>query len=325
LSKIVLTRRLKHASVQRITAVCAVMLMLIALALPAEARTRRHRRPSALRVALEPFSLVHSAVHAVAAPIAIDSVRLAAEVATAPVRVAYHATRPSSAEEPRDEDANNDVNERIYTPEPLRAHGAVDYNQPMRVAYVVPRAASPVAPQAQPADDGAEPDESQRSTRKSDRDDADDERMESHGSKPIVSGSHAVLRGGIAYAPSQAPQAVKNAIWAANTLRYKPYVWGGGHGSFYDRGYDCSGTVSFALHSAGVIGSPLPSSDLMRFGEGGRGRWFTVYSRNGHTFAVIAGLRLDTTDFMNGGNTGPRWHADLRDTSGYVARHPAGM
>jgi hypothetical protein len=63
----------------------------------------------------------------------------------------------------------------------------------------------------------------------------------------------------------------------------------------------------------------------MRFGERGRGRWFTIYSRNGHTFAVIAGLRLDTTDFRNGGNTGPRWHTDMRDTGGYVARHPAGM
>jgi hypothetical protein len=63
----------------------------------------------------------------------------------------------------------------------------------------------------------------------------------------------------------------------------------------------------------------------MRYGERGRGRWITVYSRRGHTFAVIAGLRLDTTDFQNGGNTGPRWHVDGRDTRGYVARHPAGM
>ena len=141
----------------------------------------------------------------------------------------------------------------------------------------------------------------------------------------MVSGSRAVLRGGVAYAPSHAPQSVKNAIWAANTLRRKPYVWGGGHGTFYDRGYDCSGTVSFALHGAGVLNSPLPSSDLMRFGERGRGRWMTVYSRSGHTFAVIAGLRLDTTDLGRGGDVGPRWYEDGRDTSGYVARHPVGM
>jgi hypothetical protein len=142
------------------------------------------------------------------------------------------------------------------------------------------------------------------------------------GAHPIVHGDYAVVRNGVAYAPSNAPQAVKNAIWAVNTIRDRPYVWGGGHGSFSDSGYDCSGTVSFALHSAGAINAPLPSNDLMRFGERGRGRWFTIYSRRGHTFAVIAGLRLDTTDFNRGGNVGPRWHADMRDTSGYIARHP---
>jgi len=133
------------------------------------------------------------------------------------------------------------------------------------------------------------------------------------------------LRNGIAYAPSRAPQNVKNAIWAANTLRRKPYVWGGGHGSFYDHGYDCSGSVSYALHGAGVLAAPLPSSDLMRYGERGRGRWITIYSRSGHTFAVIAGLRLDTTDLGRGGDVGPRWYVDGRDTRGFVARHPAGF
>lgn len=141
----------------------------------------------------------------------------------------------------------------------------------------------------------------------------------------MVEGKRAVLRNGIAYAPSRAPQNVKNAIWAANTLRRKPYVWGGGHGSFYDHGYDCSGSVSYALHGAGVLAAPLPSSDLMRFGERGRGRWITVYSRPGHTFAIIAGLRFDTTDLGRGGDVGPRWYMDGRDTRGFVARHPAGF
>jgi hypothetical protein len=141
----------------------------------------------------------------------------------------------------------------------------------------------------------------------------------------MVNGSQAVLRNGIAYAPSHAPQSVKNAIWAVNTIRHKPYVWGGGHGSFYDNGYDCSGTVSYALHYAGALAAPLPSSDLLRYGERGRGRWITIYSRPGHTFAMIAGLRLDTTDFRYGGNEGPRWHTDMRDTRGFAARHPAGM
>ena len=141
----------------------------------------------------------------------------------------------------------------------------------------------------------------------------------------MVAGKRAVLRNGVAYAPSRAPENVKNAIWAANTLRRKPYVWGGGHGSFHDIGYDCSGAVSFALHGAGLLAAPLPSSDLMRYGERGRGRWITIYSRRGHTFAVIAGLRFDTTDLSRGGDIGPRWYVDGRDTRGYAARHPAGL
>jgi cell wall-associated NlpC family hydrolase len=149
--------------------------------------------------------------------------------------------------------------------------------------------------------------------------------IESSGSHPVVGGSRAVLRNGVAYAPANAPDRVKSAIWAVNTIRRKPYVWGGGHGSFSDRGYDCSGTVSFALHNAGLLSSPLPSSDLMRYGERGRGRWMTIYSRHGHTFAVIAGLRLDTTDFRYGGDVGPRWHTDFRSTSGFVATHPVGL
>jgi cell wall-associated NlpC family hydrolase len=144
----------------------------------------------------------------------------------------------------------------------------------------------------------------------------------SSGSRPTVNGNRAVLRNGVAYAPSNAPERVKSAIWAVNSIRRKPYVWGGGHGSFNDRGYDCSGTVSYALHNAGLLSSPLPSSDLMRFGQSGRGRWITVYARHGHTFA---GLRLDTTDFRYGGDVGPRWHTDQRDTRGFVANHPAGL
>lgn len=143
------------------------------------------------------------------------------------------------------------------------------------------------------------------------------------GSEPTVQGDRAIVRRGVAYAPEDAPDAVKRAIWATNALRHKPYKWGGGHGSFYDWGYDCSGTVSYALHYAGVLDEPIPSQDLMNYGERGRGRWITIYSRNGHTFAVIAGLRLDTTGCY--GTEGPRWHADGRDTWGYEARHPEGL
>ena len=180
--------------------------------------------------------------------------------------------------------------------------------EPIHVAYYAPR--------AQPA--GPAPDEASA-------DDADAAPpILSSGSRPIISGNRAILRNGVAYAPSRAPLNVQNAIWAVNTLRRKPYIWGGGHGSFYDRGYDCSGTVSFALHSAGLLPTPLPSSDFLRYGERGRGRWITVYSRRGHTFAIIAGLRLDTTDLRYGGDVGPRWYVEGRDTSGFAARHPTG-
>jgi hypothetical protein len=144
-------------------------------------------------------------------------------------------------------------------------------------------------------------------------------------SGPIVRGKRALLRNGIAYAPANAPDNVKCAIWAANNLRGKPYVWGGGHGSFNDDGYDCSGTISFALHHAGLLGAPLPSSDFLRFGKRGRGRWITIYARPGHTFAVIAGLRLDTTDLRYGTDVGPRWHTDFRSPRGFDARHPEGL
>ena len=143
------------------------------------------------------------------------------------------------------------------------------------------------------------------------------------GSQPTVRGTRAIIRHGVAYAPTAAPDTVKRAIWAANELRRMPYKWGGGHGSFFDSGYDCSGTVSFALHHAGVLSAPMQSSDFLNYGERGRGRWITVYSRHGHTFAMIAGLRLDTTGAY--GTEGPRWHVDARDTWGYEARHPAGM
>jgi hypothetical protein len=159
-------------------------------------------------------------------------------------------------------------------------------------------------------------------------DDEEDSAMPDSGSRrsgPTVPGNRAVLRHGVAYAPANAPERVKSAIWAVNSICYKPYHWGGGHGSFYDSGYDCSGTVSFALHNAGALSQPLPSSDLLRYGERGCGRWITIYSRRGHTFATIAGLRLDTTDLRYGGDVGPRWHMDGRSTWGFEARHPAGL
>ena len=143
---------------------------------------------------------------------------------------------------------------------------------------------------------------------------------------PTTPGLRASLCRGIALAPAQAPLAVKRAIWAANQLRSKPYRYGGGHSSFHDSGYDCSGTVSYALGGAGLISSPMSSSDFRRYGQRGLGRWITVYARNGHTFAVIAGLRLDTTPGDSSRyRWAPRWQTTFRGPAGFEARHPVGL
>lgn len=145
---------------------------------------------------------------------------------------------------------------------------------------------------------------------------------------PIVPGSRATLRGRVAMAPEQAPAAVKRAIWAANQLRTKPYRYGGGHRSFHDSAYDCSGTISYALGAAGLLQSPTNSSGFRKFGARGRGRWITVYARNGHTFALIAGLRLDTTPYNTmriDRHWAPRWQPTGRDPRGFEARHPVGL
>ena len=145
-------------------------------------------------------------------------------------------------------------------------------------------------------------------------------------SGPTTPSSQAALSGAIALAPAQAPLAVKRAIWAANQLRSKPYRYGGGHASFRDSGYDCSGTISYALGGAGLISSPMSSSDFRRYGQRGQGRWITIYARNGHTFAVIAGLRLDTTPGDSSRyRWAPRWQTALRGPAGFEARHPVGL
>jgi len=283
---------------------CLAVALLIAVGTTAEARTRRDRKRDPGAVVLQPFLLARSAIHAVADPMVFNAPRVVTTAATAPLRLAFHSGRPWPAntlhEDESDDDEGSDETER-------RARLAeLAEDEPINVAYNTNRVRRPKPPR---------PEQEQEEISS----------FEKRGSQPPVAGNCASLRNGVACAPTHAPTRVKKAIWAANSLRRKPYVWGGGHGSFNDRGYDCSGTISFALHHAGVLASPLPSSDFMRYGERGRGHWITIYSRPGHTFAMIAGLRLDTTDFDQGGNTGPRWHADMRNTSGYVARHPAGM
>jgi cell wall-associated NlpC family hydrolase len=134
----------------------------------------------------------------------------------------------------------------------------------------------------------------------------------------------AMLVNGRAIPPVNAPPAVKAVIAAANKIRTKPYIWGGGHGRWWDSGYDCSGAVSFALHGGKFLSTPMPSGSLESWGSAGRGRWITVYANAGHAYAVIAGLRWDTAGNTHG--TGPRWHKSLKAaaTGPFVARHPLG-
>jgi hypothetical protein len=138
-----------------------------------------------------------------------------------------------------------------------------------------------------------------------------------------VRGKTAVIVGGYAVPPAGLPKKVMQAISAGNQIVGKPYKYGGGHASFNDTGYDCSATVSYALHGAGLIDSVGTSSSLRKFGRAGEGKYITVYAKSGHTFIVIAGLRLDTG--YNGENEGPKWSTRSRPIKGYVARHPAGL
>jgi cell wall-associated NlpC family hydrolase len=143
-----------------------------------------------------------------------------------------------------------------------------------------------------------------------------------------------LLPDGTAAAPAGAPIAVQNAIFAANRIQHKPYVYGGGHASFRARGYDCSGTVSYALHGASLLSSPLDSSGFMHWGVRGPGQWITVYSNPGHAFVVIAGLRLDTSRYgvvasrrvaRSALESGPRWRPTERPSRGFRVRHPDGL
>ena len=128
--------------------------------------------------------------------------------------------------------------------------------------------------------------------------------------------------GRTAIPPASAPPAVKNAIYAANRIVGKPYRYGGGHRRFKDSGYDCSGSVSFALRGGGVLKRPLHSSAFMGWGESGRGQWITVYTNPGHAYVVIAGLRFDTS---GPGPRGPNWRKSARSSRSYTARHPVGL
>lgn len=141
--------------------------------------------------------------------------------------------------------------------------------------------------------------------------------------QPTVSGALATLRGSKAIAPAAAPHAVKRVIAFANHIRTTPYIWGGGHLAWTAKGYDCSGSVSYALHGGKLLESPLVSGSFMTWGEPGPGRWITIYANKEHVYMVVAGLRWDTGGDL-AGETGPRWHAEPPYPKGFVVRHPVG-
>ncbi|HEU4975584.1 MAG TPA: hypothetical protein VFT50_10885 [Baekduia sp.] len=147
-------------------------------------------------------------------------------------------------------------------------------------------------------------------------------RAQAPGGTPTAPATATLGEDGLATAPAGAPAAVVAVIAAANRIATLPYRYGGGHGSFDDTAYDCSGSVSFALHGADLLDATLDSTGLARWGRRGQGTWITVYGSKTHAYMVVAGLRFDTSGRSDGGS---RWQATPRSSRGFHARHPAGL
>jgi hypothetical protein len=129
-------------------------------------------------------------------------------------------------------------------------------------------------------------------------------------------------RAGSPSRPGGLPVRVRRIIAAGNRIANKPYKYGGGHGQWNDSGYDCSGSVSYALHGAGYLDSALTSGGFMSWGSAGKGRWVTIYAAPGHVYMVVNGRRFDTTGRSE---SGTRWQASDRSSAGYAVRHPPGL
>jgi hypothetical protein len=142
---------------------------------------------------------------------------------------------------------------------------------------------------------------------------------------PAAALPRAQLDGSRAVAPKQAPRVVKRMIRAGNKIRHKRYKWGGGHGSWNDKGYDCSGAVSFVLHKAGLLDYPLDSGGFMKWGAKRRGRWVSIFANKDHVYMVVAGLRFDTSYITDGDRSGPGWSEYMRSAKGFRTRHPRGL
>jgi cell wall-associated NlpC family hydrolase len=129
----------------------------------------------------------------------------------------------------------------------------------------------------------------------------------------------------LAVAPVDAPAAVQEVIAAGNQISHLPYIWGGGHMTYEDTGYDCSGSLSYVLAAAGLLNTTMTSGQLMSWGDAGPGKWITVYASPGHTFMYVAGLRFDTVALAESGSRWSNRSADEPDLSSFVARHPPGL
>ncbi len=189
------------------------------------------------------------------------------------------------------------------------------------VAVALPASAS--ADKPSPAYGGTAP-----SSGSQDRQGANDQGQKDQGPRDqappsLTPGERArLLSDGTAQAPKAAPEVVKEVIAAGNQVASLPYRYGGGHGNWTDTGYDCSGSVSFALHGAGLLAQSAPSTGFYGFGESGPGKWITIYANGGHMYMVVAGLRFDTS---GASQSGSRWQTQARSNAGYVVRHPAGL
>jgi cell wall-associated NlpC family hydrolase len=140
--------------------------------------------------------------------------------------------------------------------------------------------------------------------------------------EPVERGEARITKEGLAVAPADAPEAVKQVIAAGNEIAKKPYRYGGGHGQWKDSGYDCSGSVSYALHGAGLVRRPMSSGEYADWARPGRGEWITVYARGDHMFMMVAGLRFDTSGLDEDGT---RWHTTKHTREGYALRHPRAL
>ena len=137
--------------------------------------------------------------------------------------------------------------------------------------------------------------------------------------QPTETSRARITSDGLAVAPADAPEEVKQVIAAGNEIAKKPYKYGGGHGDWTDSGYDCSGSVSYALHGAGLLSRPRDSGEFMSWRSAGRGEWITIYAHGSHVYMKVAGLRFDTSGLDEDGT---RWHSTRASREGYSVRHP---